>query len=273
MCNVYIINLKHENDKYENIIINLKYKKFDNLNRIDAVDGKKILDFTQYKELFVPYVYHFMPYGAIGGCISHYKTIETIYKKYVKKKEKTLNDEYALILEDDAIPLYEYSYIEDLLKNIPKDADIILLNRFEILQQKKYDSFFVKKTNNSAHPATSYIVKCKTIPKILNKKLFYYFDYTTFNCYKSLNIYFTNKDIFKTTFDKSNNLKQREKYDGLYILFETISKFLNIPNMSFFLSFKAIRIPILNIELNGLNIIYIIILFVVYFLSFSRYFY
>lgn len=273
MCDVYIINLKHETDKYENIINNLKYKKFENLNRIDAVYGKNIVDFSQYKNLFVPYVYHWMPYGAIGGCISHYKTIETIYKKYLEKKRKTLNDEYALILEDDAIPLYEYSYILQMLKQVPKDADIILLNRFEILQTRKYDKFFIKKTKNLAHPATSYIVKCKTIPKILKKKLFYYFDYTTFNYYNSLNIYFTNTDIFKTTFDKSNNLKQREKYDLVYILLENISKILNIPNISFFLSFKAIRIPFLNIELNGLNIIYIIIVSLFFYLSYLFYFY
>lgn len=266
MCDVYIINLRHEIDKYKSILSNLKQKNFENINRVDAIYGKEIQDFSQYKHLFLPFVHHFLPYGAIGGCISHYNTIESAYTKYLNKTTKTVNDEFVLILEDDAIPLYEYSYIKDLIKKLPKDCDIVLLNRFEIMQTKKYESLFIKKNKITAHPATSYIVRCKTIPKILKNKLFFYFDYTTFNYYNTLNIYFTSKDIFKTTFEKSNNLKQREKYDILYIVFENISKFLNIPNMSFFLSFKALRVPIINIELNGLNMIYLIIIIIINFL-------
>lgn len=258
MIDIYIINLEHEIYKYNILKKALLKKKFKNIEKIEAVYGKDIKDFNKIKDFFIPYTYYFLPYGALGGCISHYLTLDKIYKKYVTKKNKNIFNEYALILEDDAIPVYSSKYLDNVITKIPNDADIVLINTFEILQNNNNKKEFIKKNNISIHPATAYIVKCSSIPKILEKKMFYYFDITTFNYYDSLNIYTYKKDIFKTTFKESHNLETTYTSDTLYIILILLCKLLKLPNLGFFLLFRAIRIPIINIELNGIQISYLI---------------
>jgi GR25 family glycosyltransferase involved in LPS biosynthesis len=258
MIDIYIINLEHEIEKYNKLKKLLNDNNYKNINRIDAVYGKKIKDFSLYKKYFYPIIYNFFPNGALGCAISHYKTLETIYKNYIDKSKNNKTDEYALILEDDTIPLYNSEYLDNIVNSIPNNADILLINTFEILQ-KKTNNEFTKKDKFGIHPATAYIVKCNSIPKILNKKLFYYYDFTTFNYYKSLNIYIYQKDIFKTSFDESYNLQNSYTSTILYILIKKICDMLNISYIPFFLLFKAIKIPSINIELNGIQILYIII--------------
>ncbi|ALH23106.1 hypothetical protein ceV_200 [Chrysochromulina ericina virus CeV-01B] len=87
--------------------------------------------------------------------------------------------------------------------------------------------------------------------------MFYYFDITTFNYYNSLNIYTYKKNIFKTTFKESHNLETTYTSDTLYLMLILLCKLINLPNLEFFLLFKAIRIPIINIELNrNTNMLY-----------------
>lgn len=272
MLDIFIINLKHEIEKYDKLESLLNDKNYKSINRIDAIYGKKIKDFSPYKKYFYPIVYRFFPNGALGSAISHYKTLETIYKKYIDKPKNNKIDEYALILEDDTIPLYDYDYIDNIINNIPNDTDILLVNTFEILQ-KKTTSEFTKKDKFGIHPATAYIVKCSSIPKILNNKLFYYYDLINFNYYKSLNIYIYEKDLFKTSYDDSYNKENSYTSSILYIIIEKICNLLNLSYIPFFLLFKGIKIPFVNIELNGIQILYICILIFIVVLYLVYYFY
>ena len=273
MLDVFIINLQEEIEKYDKLKSLLNDKNYKSINRFDAIYGKKIKDFSPYKKYFYPIIHNFFPYSALGCAISHYKTLETIYKIYSNKPKNNKSDEYALILEDDVIPIYNYEYISNIVNNIPDDTDILLVNTFEILQKKTKTSEFIKKDNFGIHPATAYLVKCSSIPKILNTKLFYYYDITTFNYYKSLNIYIYKNDLFKTSFDESYNLDNLYTSSILYMLIEFICNLLNKSYIPFFLLFKGIRIPFINIELNGIQILYICILIFIIILYLGFYFY
>lgn len=260
MFDTYIINLKSEIKQYHKLYNKLKLKQFDNIHRYNATLGKKVTNYDKYKKDVTFSGFYFLPYGALGGALSHYNLLKLIYNSSKYK--------YTLILEDDAIPICNYKDICEIIQTLKDDFDIIILNSFEIY--KNIPKNIERKTKFRPDPATAYIVNHKSIPKILNKPTPYYFDVFTFNRYSELKIYIT-PNLFTTSFDTSHNLDINKFTDPIYKFIKIICQKLQIPNLSFFLLFKAFRLPYINIEPTGINLIYFLFLIFIIFFIIKRF--
>ena len=95
---IYIVNLKKDKIRRENILNEIKKQNLINYEIIDAIDGNTLskieLDISTFKNKKQnnPWNSEMSP-SQIGCALSHIK----IYRKFIKTKY-----EYALILEDDA---------------------------------------------------------------------------------------------------------------------------------------------------------------------------
>jgi GR25 family glycosyltransferase involved in LPS biosynthesis len=113
--NTYIINMADSTKRWNQIS-----KHLDNIginySRFDAIDGRKIGNqYDEYISLAKPII----PEGVIGCALSHFM---------VAKEHFANNDNAALILEDDAAPLFkDKNVIHQVIEEAPKDWDIILL--------------------------------------------------------------------------------------------------------------------------------------------------
>lgn len=165
---VYIINLKKDEDRKKNILIELKKQNIENFELVEAIDGNKLkdeeLNLLTYKnkKLINPWNTKMSP-SQIGCALSHIK----IYKKFIKS-----NFQFALILEDDAYFLDKFT--EDLkkfiLKNFVYEKQIILLS-----QLKEFYSQSLDKINNyeivsvtNAFFTHSYLINKEAAKSIIN---------------------------------------------------------------------------------------------------------
>ena len=134
---IYVINLKRETKRRENIIIELKKQKLKDFEIIDAIDGEKIergeLDkLISKNEKFINPINTYMNVPEICCALSHIN----VYKKFIKS-----NFDYALIFEDDAIFLDEFSekLQNFVLKNFKYKKQIILLSELWQFFKKPLD--------------------------------------------------------------------------------------------------------------------------------------
>lgn len=135
---VYIVNLKKDKNRRENIIKELVKQNINNYEIIDAVDGNKLnkneLNLVTFrdKNQFNPWNSKLSP-SQIGCALSHIK----IYKKFIETKFNI-----ALILEDDAIFLNNFSnnlkYF--LINNFKYKKQILLLSELKEFYIKPLDS-------------------------------------------------------------------------------------------------------------------------------------
>ena len=134
---IYVINLKRETKRRENIIIELKKQKLKDFEIIDAVDGEKIekgeLDkLISKNKKFINPTNTYMNVPEICCALSHIN----VYKKFIKS-----NFDYALIFEDDAVFLDEFSekLQNFVLKNFKYKKQIILLSELWQFFKKPLD--------------------------------------------------------------------------------------------------------------------------------------
>jgi len=268
MIDTYIINLKQEIQNYHNVKNLLLKKNFKNIYRFNAIYGKKIENLDYYDKYLYKFFKYLGPYGAIGSALSHYILLETIYNNTLKHNDNNLLNNYVLILEDDVIPNCNFKNLKKVVKNIPTDCDILILHSFEQLlfyKNKINEKYILKNKLMLASPCCSYLIKINSIPKILTKKIWSYFDAMHFNInffYNNTTIYIYKKQLFDTNYNISHNLKN----NIIYNFIDKILDYFNIPNILFFLLFKILKIPILNYEFNSIDITIIntIIVIIIY---------
>ena len=146
---VYIVNLKHSTERRKNILSELKKQNIKNFQIIDAIDGKKLQDkdlknFTCSSDKKYNSLGQKLTLSQIGCALSHIK----IYKDFIKSDES-----YALILEDDAIFLdnFSYSLQKFIIKNFKYKKQIFLLSELKEFVKKPIDTMknyeVVKVTN------------------------------------------------------------------------------------------------------------------------------
>lgn len=261
MFKTYVINLERDIENF-----NLLKKKLNKIGinpiRFNAIYGKEIKDFSKYDKYISNYSKYFSPRGLVGCALSHYTLLDQIYSNYLKNKDT----EYTLILEDDAIPLIkDKKVIEDIIPRIPKDCDILLLYCQGICNYNKNNNEFIKKSNiNILGGAVSYLVKNSSIPKLLKKKIYFHIDLQWYNT-EIINFYIYHKILFNV--DKNESYNTNIKLKNLFKFINTINfndKFNN-STLNELLSFKIFRIPLLGIELSGIEIIiYIIIMIIIF---------
>lgn len=166
--NTYVINLQHEQFKYNIARSNLIHSGFNkhHIFRYEGTLGKKYIQSknNSLDHYITPMCRMTCAYGIIGIGLSHYTLLESIKTDatlYCNSEKDNQHYKYALILEDDAIPYLEnilHSYYDyntstrldnniqntsinvDLasiinniiIPNAPSDWDVIMLHCFEM---------------------------------------------------------------------------------------------------------------------------------------------
>ena len=225
---IYVLNLDKDEYRLKEIIKNLYPNKF---NRISGVYGKKI-DMNDFPEIFFTSKY-LAPKSAIGSTLSH--------QKATKEFLNNSNLDYAVILEDDAVPVNK-NYMEEIrisIKNAPNDWDII-----------KLDYWPVYSSNYNTYPSvslTAYIINKRSAKKILDYKVLYYYDIML--NFTSLKIYNNPNIVFKQIWDDNNksNARNNNSYNPISLFYTG-------------LDFKIIRI--FNIEFTIADVILLLILII-----------
>jgi len=119
MFNTYVINLKHDKNKLNTIIDNLNKTGIKPI-RFNAINGKERLT-ANNKTMVTTRCLDYCPYSAIGIGLSHINLAKQFYNSDPNN--------YCLILEDDATPLYNdiKKKINEIVNTYPQDWDIIKL--------------------------------------------------------------------------------------------------------------------------------------------------
>lgn len=166
---VYLINLDSRKDRL-NIFLKNYNLKF-NYEIIRAIDKIYINPFELYKNNILGIIglnnlkknirhshYEFNSKGAIGCYLSHIKTWEKIIED---------NVDYGIIYEDDVEinKKINEEIIYNYIKNLPKDWDILLLNKNRIKGKKYKKNIYKIEKFICTH---SYIIKKTSINKIIN---------------------------------------------------------------------------------------------------------
>lgn len=103
--NIYVINLKHREDRKNHIISELKKTKCETYEIIDAVNGRELVRTTR------------ISHGALGLA----KTYLKIYDEWKKN-----NDGHICLIEDDCVFLDNFNdNLKTFLHHTPKNWDIL----------------------------------------------------------------------------------------------------------------------------------------------------
>jgi GR25 family glycosyltransferase involved in LPS biosynthesis len=234
---IYVINLDKDEDRLKKITGDLFPNK---VTRIKGIYGKNY-DFSNNKEVFFTSRY-LVPKPIIGSALSHRLALKTFLD--------ASKSSYALILEDDAEPL-DKNYIENIeniIKSAPANWDMIKLDSQIDLCVKENELLSKCEYSNLT---TAIIVTKECCKKILDHKIIWYYD-NDINFY-GLNIYTSNKKIFKQTWDEHNDSNNRNKsfYPGSNGALEL-------------LNFKIIRIG--DIDFSWNDIIYFLLFLILLYL-------
>ncbi len=135
---IYIVNLKKDEKRRENIIREVKKQNLTNYEIVDAVDGSK-LNQNELNNATFKNKKHLNPWNSkmspsqIGCALSHIK----VYEKFIKT-----GFEVALILEDDAIFVRDFNnnLKQLILKNFKFKKQIVLLSELKEFHGKALDS-------------------------------------------------------------------------------------------------------------------------------------
>ena len=228
---IYVINLDKDQNRLKEITRHLHPNKF---TRIPGIYGAD-LNLENDKE-FTKVCKYVTPKSAIGCTVSHKKAWSTFFQ--------TSNKEYALILEDDAIPV-NTNYMNETelsIQNATPDWDIIKLDYWP-----NYDD---KYNNNFSLLLTAYIINKKCFEKNITKKHNYHLDFDM--QFYNLKIYNNPNKIFIQIWDDNNNSNNRKKksYNPISYSYEV-------------LNFKVIRIINAEFTLAEL-ILFLIIIIIIY---------
>ena len=215
---IYIINLKRETKRRENIIKELKKQNLLDFEIIDAIDGDKIkkseLDHLISKNnKFINPINTNMNTPEICCALSHIK----VYKRFIQA-----NSDYALIFEDDAVFLNDFSekLQKFIIRNFKYKKQIILLselwqffkkpldieNEYEIVDVRNAvltHAYFINK--EAAKSLISFNYPVKTMPD----------NFLTFKIYCGIKITGLNpfllkqdKEKFESAIPRDNRLNQ-----------------------------------------------------------------
>jgi len=142
--NTYIINLDQSQDRLE-LITNQCKREGLNCHRFSAVNGKKLdvktMDIVENKKI---------DKGALGCSLSHIN----LWKKVEKK-----GDDMFIVLEDDCIIETDFNKkLADILKEAPKDWDIIYLGGSNLKGKNVRNNLIepIKVNSKSTHNTGTY---------------------------------------------------------------------------------------------------------------------
>ena len=233
---IYVINLDKDADRLKEMEQKLLPNTF---TRIPAIYGNT--DNMKNYENILPTSHYFTPKSVLATGLSHKKAIET----YLQDLEKNHNHDHTigLILEDDAIPLNTnyMKEIETIIKNAPKDWEIIKLD---------YLPKFTFNTYNKIPTIlfTAYLINQKGAMKYKNSFVSYHVDMEVW--FKNIVVYNNPTTVFKQIWNNQNGSNNQ------------IVKWYNpFTKISYIANYKVIRIGTNEYTIADLILFIIIFLF------------
>ena len=199
---IYVINLDKHKDRLEDMTNKLSPNKF---IRIAGVNGKEI-DLNEYDEILTYFAKNYAPLLLIGCSLSHLKATKQFYD--------TSTNDYAVILEDDAIPT-NANYMEEIeiaIQNAPSDWEMIKLDYWPVRHKGDFSRYWTGLL-------TGYIVNKKGCEKILKTKIIHSYD-VQLN-YTDVIVYNNPTIVFHQNWLNENNIsinRSPPSYNPLYYL-------------------------------------------------------
>lgn len=242
----YVINLdkyKHRFDKQKPILesVGLNVERF---NAIDAINNEHL----KYKNNINTFAMHFTPKTVLCCGLSH-----ILLANYINKYEN--NKSYVLIMEDDAFPLIkdETKFQNELNKTV---NDIYILDsNWDIIQLHSdacYPCFNTYFTHALSGSSAAYLLSNKGAIKLANDKVISHIDlHTSMN--KKYRKYKAHHNLFWTDENTSTNRIENRNY-LLKIKEKILTCIISLRGEKTWgdlLSFKLLRLPIINKEFNA----------------------
>jgi GR25 family glycosyltransferase involved in LPS biosynthesis len=169
---VYMINMDQRKDRWKRAMHSEAIRKFKNLNRLPATNGKELKYRTEKRisigtrlRIFRNYRrshYEIATLGAIGASISHIRTWEKFYKS---------GKPFCIVMEDDAIWLPEHiTKINEILPTVPDTCKMWILGCYPktlVIEHLKSEKPWNKVHNFTA--AHSYLLTREAAKKLLEE--------------------------------------------------------------------------------------------------------
>ena len=169
---VYVINLKHRNDRLIKMdkMLNKIGGKFSEYERFEAVNGKLITEEEKNNLLS-------LKSKRIYNNPSNFKDVRTLgaigcYKSHIGVWELALSrgEKEIIILEDDIKFKLDVNKLEEYIKTRPEEYDICYLDWYGLYgyeSTKKYNSHWDKNNGDEISYFSAYMISEKGIKKLL----------------------------------------------------------------------------------------------------------
>lgn len=263
----FTINLDDYKDNYNRqadslLRLGIISERFSGVNALKDEHVK-----SSYKKYVSNFALNYTPKSVIGCALSHIMCCKYIYKNYIKKTKMRTIDNYFLIMEDDAYPLYEKDEFYEKLNKTLQEISILDKN-WEIIQLHS-DGIMPTIDTYSTHigsiSAAAYLISKSAIKKTLKSKIYSHIDLIHHN-FMNYNKYRAKENLFYT--DEKNSLNRIVSYKlssySLYLkskLFEIINYYTNIIQLRgekkflHYFEYKVLKEPFFNKEFNTNDII------------------
>ena len=263
----FTINLDDYKDNYNRqadslLRLGIISERFSGVNALKDEHVK-----SSYKKYVSNFALNYTPKSVIGCALSHIMCCKYIYKNYIKKTKMRAIDNYFLIMEDDAYPLYEKDEFYEKLNKTLQEISILDKN-WEIIQLHS-DGIMPTIDTYSTHigsiSAAAYLISKSAIKKTLKSKIYSHIDLIHHN-FMNYNKYRAKENLFYT--DEKNSLNRIVSYKlssySLYLkskLFEIINYYTNIIQLRgekkflHYFEYKVLKEPFFNKEFNTNDII------------------
>jgi hypothetical protein len=232
--NTYVVNLENDIDRYVNSVKSLSDVNINPI-RFNAIYGKDVKN--EYNEHINLLWKPFIPKSCLGCALSH----AVLSKKILE----TDDNDIALILEDDVVPLFkDVQDIFKVIENAPKDWDVILLFCQGMCNYKS-DHYI---TGIYPGSTAAYLINRKGMYKQSTYKYSSHVDIQRKNL--GLNVYKSPTPLFKINYtfvSHNKKLNISNSFDKLLDGNFNISDNISLIELS---NYKVIRIPITGIELT-----------------------
>lgn len=243
--NTYIINLDQDKDRLARITGRLQAVGIQPI-RFPAILGKEVIDDPKLTKI----TRKMCPKSVMGGGLSHLYLIQQIYR--------TDPHPYAVILEDDAVPLFKTtSQLEKAIAAVPGDWDVLRLFCQGVCgyrtQTPNYNQYFL--SGSVAAYAVSRSGQAKLADQKIWLRSFCYIDHQI-NMMSSLRVYKTPTPLFRPEPQADTHNNDRNWATHLY------NKIYSSPDLRLgdALSYKGLRVG--NSELTLFEVATILLILI-----------
>tara|TARA_R110002072_G_scaffold111229_1_gene239281 strand:+ start:1912 stop:2760 length:849 start_codon:yes stop_codon:yes gene_type:complete len=250
----FVINLDNYEDNYKKQLpyfesIKLSPKRF---SAVNAITNQHI----KHKKLINLLSFYLAPKSVIGCSLSHILLAKHLYENY-----GTYKNIFFLVLEDDVFPKNEYldnskQFYNDLnneienIKIIDKNWDIIQLHSDGLIDTKSTYT-----THLFTGSTAAYLISFNGLKKMCNEKVTYHIDFVTQNFLKYRK-YRSRTNLFYTN-EKSSVNREMNYSKSTILKSALLQKIIPLRGEKIwedYLSFKSLRIPIINKEFTVNNL-------------------